>query len=50
MSTTVELRVIVTTSDPRPEAAERIETAVRRNLTREYDPASLYVERVVPRH
>lgn len=47
---TVELRVLVQTHDDRAEAADRIESQVRRNLGRDFDPAVLYVEQITTRH
>lgn len=44
--TSVELRVLVQTSDPREQAAERIEAEVRRRLAHWFPEGQLYVDRV----
>lgn len=50
MTRTVELRLLIQTNDERDEAADRIESQVRRNLGRDFDPAVLYVEQITTRH
>lgn len=45
--TTVELRVLIQTSDTRDNAADRIEAQVRQSLHREWDARQCYIERVV---
>lgn len=44
--TSIELRVLIRSSDDRDQAADRIKTEVRRALAHVFPPESLYVDRV----
>lgn len=50
MAQVVELRVLIQTTDVREQAADRIESAVRRNLHRDFDAGVCCVDRVTAGH